>query len=125
MERRKPYLTTVAEKLCGDVKAYSKDCLARVRVGEVRSRMQRYSEDESEKSLRGVIETTRTHVDFLLDSCIAQCLTKDDKFSFTMLNKEVVTVYVILPLDVVGVVGKFFKLILASCLTELFDQEVA
>jgi type IV secretory pathway TraG/TraD family ATPase VirD4 len=118
-----PYLPTVAEKLSGNIQAYAKDCVANVEVPEVQARMRRYTEDEADKSLRGVIETTRTHVDFLLDTCIGKCLTKDDGFSFTQLQKEVVTVYVILPLDVVGVLGKFFKLILASCLTELFDEE--
>lgn len=118
-----PFLPTVAENISGNLQVYAKDCVSRVKMAAVRARMKRYTDDEEVKSMRGVIETTRTHVDFLLDTCIAECLTKDDGFSFTQLNKQVVTVYVILPLDVVGVLGKFFKLILASCLTELFDQE--
>jgi type IV secretion system protein VirD4 len=120
-----PYLSHVAEKIYGNVFEYAADVVAHARVSEVRLNMQRYCEAKADdvKSLREVIENTRSHLKFLLDESIGKCLSKDDGFSFTRMNREVITLYVILPLDVVGALGTFFKLILASALTELFDQE--
>lgn len=120
-----PYLHAVASKLYGNVFEYAAEVMATVEMNEVREKMKRYAGAKADdiKSLKEVIENARTHMDFVLDESIGQCLSKDDSFSFTQLKREVVTVYVILPPDVVGVLGKFFKLILASCLTELFDQE--
>lgn len=120
-----PYLSHVAEKLYGNVFAYARETVRSVQMPEVRLNMQKFAAAEADdvKSLKEVVENTRSHLSFLLDESVAMCLSKDDGFSFTQMNKEVITLYVILPLDVVGALGRFFKLIVASALTELFDQE--
>lgn len=120
-----PYLSHVAEKLYGNVFQYAADTVARVKMREVRLIMEGYSAANADeiKSLKEVIENTRSHLRYLLDDNIAQCLSRDDGFSFNLMNEEVITLYVILPLSVVGVLGKFFKLIVSSALTEVFDEE--
>jgi type IV secretion system protein VirD4 len=120
-----PYLSHVAEKLYGNVFGYAAEIVATVKMREVRLVMQQYAAENATgvKSLSEVIENTRSHLRFLLDESIARCLSQDDGFSFRQMNDEVITLYVILPLDVVGVLGKFFKLMVASALTEFFDEE--
>jgi type IV secretion system protein VirD4 len=72
------------------------------------------------RSLADVIQTADGETRFLSDAAMADSLSVSD-FSFADLRKEVTTVYVILPLDYLDVCGKYFRLIIASALSELLQ----
>ena len=74
------------------------------------------------RSLDDILRTLRGQTSFLSNAAIAPCLSASD-FSFADLKKRVMTVYVVLPLDYMEVCSKFFRLIVASCLSELLSSE--
>jgi len=70
------------------------------------------------RSLADIIATADVQTSFLSDAALAHSLSASD-FSFADLKKRVITVYVVLPLDYLDVCGKYFRLIVASALSEL------
>ncbi len=70
------------------------------------------------RSLADVIHTADEETRFLSDTALAESLSASD-FSFAELKRRVVTVYIVLPMDFLDVCGKYFRLIVASALSEL------
>lgn len=70
------------------------------------------------RSLADVIQTADEETRFLSDTALAESLGASD-FNFADLKRQVVTVYVVLPMDYLDVCGKYFRLIIASALSEL------
>ncbi len=70
------------------------------------------------RSLADIISTADVQTSFLSDAALAESLSASE-FGFADLRKEVVTVYVVLPMDYLDVCGKYFRLIVASALSEL------
>jgi type IV secretion system protein VirD4 len=73
---------------------------------------------QQSRSLGDVIQTADEETRFLSDMALAESLSASD-FSFADLKKRVVTVFVVLPMDYLDVCGKYFRLIVASALSEL------
>ena len=86
----------------------------------LRQRVARYTVPgaEQSRSLADIIQTADGQTRFLSDYALAESLSGSD-FSFADLKKQVVTVYVVLPTDYLDVCGKYFRLIVASALSEL------
>jgi type IV secretion system protein VirD4 len=70
------------------------------------------------RSLADIISTADVQTSPLSDAALADSVSVSD-FSFADLKKGVVTVYVVLPMDYLDVCGKYFRLIVASALSEL------
>ena len=70
------------------------------------------------RSLADIISTADGQTSFLSDAALAHSLSQSD-FSFSDMKKRVITVYVVLPMDYLDVCSKYFRLIVASALSEL------
>jgi type IV secretion system protein VirD4 len=70
------------------------------------------------RSLADIISTADVQTSFLSDAALAESLSASD-FGFEDAKKRVVTVYVVLPMNYLDVCGKYFRLIVASALSEL------
>lgn len=70
------------------------------------------------RSLADVIQTADEETRFLSDAALAESLSGSD-FSFADLKQRVITVYVVLPMDFLDVCGKYFRVVVASSLSEL------
>jgi type IV secretion system protein VirD4 len=73
------------------------------------------------RSLADIISTADGQTSFLSDAALAHSLGASD-FSFADMKKRVITVYVVLPMDYLDVCGKYFRLIVASALSELLGD---
>jgi type IV secretion system protein VirD4 len=69
-----------------------------------------------------VISTAITQLGFIGNSAIAESLSGSD-FRFSDLLRGVVTVYICLPLNVLDVCDKYFRLILETALTDLLHEK--
>lgn len=76
---------------------------------------------ENKGELRSIVNNAKTQTGFITKA-IAANLTRSD-FQFRDLKKEPITVYVVLPTRMFGVAGKWFRLIVASALSELMREE--
>jgi type IV secretion system protein VirD4 len=86
----------------------------------LRQKLARYCVPHAQesRSLADIIGTADVQTSFLSDAALADSLSASD-FSFADLKKRVITVYVVLPMDYLDVCGKYFRLIVASALSEL------
>lgn len=120
-------LSRVAEIINDDPLDYARYVVKHTDDPFIQQKMLRYAVDpdpkkEIPRSLMEVIENARTEMDFLTDEAIAACVKRND-FTFGQCKKEVTTIYVMLPLEVLEVLGKINSLLLGSCLGELLRED--
>jgi type IV secretion system protein VirD4 len=116
-------LMAMREVLCGDLFGFcreamkSSDPVIRQKLGQFAA-----AGANASRSIADIIQTADVQTRFLSDQAIAASLSGSD-FRFADLKRQVITVYVILPLDFLDVCGKYFRLIVASALSELLREE--
>jgi type IV secretion system protein VirD4 len=74
------------------------------------------------RSLADIISTADVQTNFLSDPALARSVSTSD-FCFADFKKRVLTAYVVLPIDLLEVCGKFFRLCVGACLSELLSCE--
>jgi type IV secretion system protein VirD4 len=77
---------------------------------------------EENKELNSIISTADTQTGFIGNEAITESLSASD-FRFRGLKRKVTTVYLVLPLELLDVSSKFFRLVLGSALSELLHGE--
>jgi len=76
---------------------------------------------DNKGELRSIVNNAKTQTGFITKA-IAENLARSD-FQFRDLKKEPITVYVVLPTRMFATAGKWFRLIVASALSELMREE--
>jgi type IV secretion system protein VirD4 len=69
----------------------------------------------------GVISTARTQLGFIGNAAVAESLSGSD-FRFGDLKRRATTVYICLPLNMLDICDKYFRLILDTALTDLLNE---
>ena len=115
-----PNLARVGEIITGDINDYCRWAVNTTTDPFIKRILKRFAAEGADeiRSLNEAIETARTEFAFLCDEAICNCVSESD-FSFADLKREVRTVYIVLPLEVIEVLGKFNSLLLGSALGEL------
>lgn len=92
---------------------------------EIVSTLSRYTtaQEQSVKSILEVVEQMRTDTDFELDEGVAMNLTRDD-FRTRDARRKVMSIFRVLGIDVIEVLGKYFRLHLTSDIAELMDPDI-
>jgi type IV secretion system protein VirD4 len=78
--------------------------------------------DEESKSLRDIVSTANTQCGFIDNTAIGENLRYSD-FSFRDLKRLPTTVYLVLPAKYLDTCGKWFRLVVASALADLWSEE--
>jgi type IV secretion system protein VirD4 len=122
-----PSLGSVAEIISGDVQGYLKRLLERYKHWTIQNKGKRYvlpsSREDEVRSLREVIENTRTHMAFCLDPTIAANLDRND-YSYGDCRRKRMSIYNIIPAKLLmknPELAKFCRLHLQCAISELFD----
>jgi len=117
-------LAHVAEIINGDVFDYAKWALRNTHDPFIRQKLKRYAADKADeiRSLSEIVENLRTEMGFLSDEAIAACVKRND-FTFAQCKRAIVTIYIMLPFEVLEVLGKFNSLLLGSAFGELFRED--
>jgi type IV secretion system protein VirD4 len=73
------------------------------------------------REVDGVISTARTQLGFIGNAAVAESLSGSD-FRFGDLKRRATTVYICLPLNMLDICDKYFRLILDTALTDLLNE---
>jgi type IV secretion system protein VirD4 len=115
-------LVAVARIISGDIRAF---CLLTVQATTdpfIVQKLGRFAHaDPENKEVNDVISTAITQLGFIGNAAIAESLSGSD-FRFSDLLRGVVTVYICLPLNMLDVCDKYFRLILETALTDLLSE---
>jgi len=90
------------------------------------SKLERFALDEGKEPSRemsDVIATAITNLGFIGNAAIAESLSGSD-FRFSDVRKRKATVFICLPLSMMDVTSKFFRLVLETALTDLLNDGV-
>ncbi|MGA2902547.1 MAG: type IV secretory system conjugative DNA transfer family protein [Candidatus Korobacteraceae bacterium] len=117
-------LRRVAGIIHGDPFNYSRYVLKHTNDPVIRDRLGGYARPGAEdvRSLHEVIEGTKAELDFLLEEPISECLSRSD-FSFAQCTREVVSVFIILPVEVLDELKTFFRLLIGCALGETMRED--
>lgn len=91
--------------------------------GFISGKLARFAKVTGEdRELRSIISTAITQCGFINNKAIGRSLSSSD-FSFRDLKGELTTVYLVLPAKFIEPCGKWFRLVLASAIAELWSEE--
>ena len=100
-------------------------CKSAIAIGDefAKQKLGDFAEVEADNKgeLRSIVSNAKTQTGFITKA-ISESLARSD-FQFRDLKKEPITVYVVLPTRMFGTAGKWFRLIVASALSELMREE--
>jgi type IV secretion system protein VirD4 len=115
-------LAAVARIISGDIRGF---CLLTVQSTTdafIVQKLGRFAHAALEnKEVNDVISTAITQLGFIGNAAIADSLSGSD-FRFSDLLRGVVTVYICLPLNMLDICDKYFRLILETALTDLLNE---
>jgi type IV secretion system protein VirD4 len=115
-------LAMVARVISGDIRGF---CLLTVQSTTdpfIIQKLQRFAyADPQNKEVNDVISTAIVQLGFLFNAAMAECLSGSD-FRFADLKRRIVTVYICLPLNMLDVSDKFFRLVLEVALWDLLNE---
>lgn len=105
------------------LEAFIAEALSLDKEGFVTGKLARFaSVSDGDRELRSIISTAITQCGFINNRAIGGSLRSSD-FSFRDLKREPTTVYLVLPAKFIEPCGKWFRLILASAIAELWTDE--
>lgn len=108
----------VAEIIAGDVKDFARYIARSTDNAHIKNLFMRWTTTEDIKSLREVIENTRTETAFLLDEA-TQDVLKGSDITFADCKERVTTIIPVVPPNVTD--GRFLNLMFASANAELLE----
>ena len=114
-------LRSVAAIVHRDVFGFARWVVSHTGDAEIRDKLASYAAKGAEevRSLHEVIESLKGEIDFLLEPAIAESMSGSD-FTFAACKREVVSVFNILPLEVMDSnVKKMFRVVIGGALGEL------
>lgn len=116
-------LPTVARVISGDIAGFCGLVLQSTNDQFIIQKLGRFaSAVPDDREVQGVIATARTQLAFLANAAIADSLTGSD-FRFSDLKRKPgTTVYICLPLNMLDICDKYFRLILETALTDLLNE---
>jgi len=105
------------------LEAFVAEALTSDNEGFISGRLARFATVGGEdRELRSIISTATTQCGFINNKAIGASLSASD-FSFRDLKREATTVYLVLPAKFIDTCGKWFRLVLASAIAELWSDE--
>jgi type IV secretion system protein VirD4 len=89
----------------------------------IRQKLGRFTAPEvnKDREIWGVVSTASVQLSFIGNAAIAESLSSSD-FRFSDLKKKRATIYICLPLAMLDVTDKYFRLILETALTDLLNE---
>jgi type IV secretion system protein VirD4 len=105
------------------LEAFVAEALSSDKDGFISGTLARFASVGGEdRELRSIISTATTQCGFINNKAIGASLSASD-FSFRDLKREATTVYLVLPAKFIRTCGKWFRLVLASAIAELWRDE--
>jgi len=105
------------------LEAFVAEALSSDKDGFISGTLARFASVSGEdRELRSIISTATTQCGFINNKAIGASLSASD-FSFRDLKREATTVYLVLPAKFIRTCGKWFRLVLASAIAELWRDE--
>lgn len=117
-------LATVAGIISGDIYAYCREIVQKTKDPFIIQKLGRFAAKGAELSreVNDVVSTAITQLGFIGNAAIAESLSGSD-FRFADLKKKPgTTVYICLPLNMLDVVDKYFRLIAETLLSDLLSE---
>lgn len=115
-------LVAVARIISGDIRGFCRLTVQSTNDPFIIQKLGRFADaDPANKEVNDVISTAITQLGFIGNAAIAESLSGSD-FRFSDLLRGVVTVYICLPLNMLDICDKYFRLILETALTDLLNE---
>lgn len=117
-------LAAVAEKISGDIYAYCREIVQITKDPFIVQKLGRFAQKGAELSreVGDVVATAITQLGFIGNAAIADSLSGSD-FRFSDLKRNTgTTVYICLPLNMLDVVDKYFRLLAETLLSDLLSE---
>jgi type IV secretion system protein VirD4 len=117
-------LATVAAKISGNIIEYCRHILQITKDPFIVQKLGRFAEKgaETSREVADVVATAITQLGFIGNAAIAESLSGSD-FRFSDLKKNPgTTVFICLPLNMLDVVDKYFRLLAETLLADLLDE---
>jgi type IV secretion system protein VirD4 len=116
-------LPTVAKIINGDIIGFCLLTVQQTTDSFIIQKLSRFAyADPNSKEVQDVIATARTQLAFLCNAAIADSLMGSDFRFADLKRKRGTTVYICLPLHLLDICDKYFRLILETALTDLLDE---
>jgi type IV secretion system protein VirD4 len=116
-------LAAVARVINGDIQGFCRGTVKQTRDPFIADKLSRFAyADPESREVQDVIATARTQLAFIGNAAISQSLSGSD-FRFSDLKRQPgTTVYICLPLHLLDVSDKYFRLILEIALADLLGE---
>jgi type IV secretion system protein VirD4 len=116
-------LVVVANVISGDIFGFCRLTVQSTNDPFIIQKLGRFAAPRAEESreVMDVVATAITQLSFIGNEAIAESL-KDSNFRFSDLLRSVVTVYICLPLNMLDICDKYFRLILEVALLDLLNE---
>ncbi|WP_263351369.1 type IV secretory system conjugative DNA transfer family protein [Acidicapsa acidisoli] len=115
-------LATVARIINGDVADFCRRTVKATKDPFIIQKLGRFAAaDPDNREMNDVISTARTQLGFIGNAAVAESLSGSD-FRFSDLKRTRCTVYIVLPLNMLDVCDKYFRLILETALSDLLNE---
>jgi type IV secretion system protein VirD4 len=116
-------LATVARVISGDIIAFCQTAVQQTTDPFIVDKLHRFADaNPASHEVQDVFSTARTQLAFIGNAAIAETLSGSD-FRFSDLKRKPgMTVYICLPLHLLDVSDKFFRLILETALADLLNE---
>jgi type IV secretion system protein VirD4 len=116
-------LVAVARVISGDIYAFCRLTVQSTNDPFIIQKLGRFAAPGAEaiREVTDVIATAITQLGFIGNAAIAASLSGSD-FRFSVLKRTFITVYICLPLNLLDICDKYFRLILETALTDLLNE---
>lgn len=115
-------LAAVARVISGDIRGFCRVTVQATTDPFIVQKLQRFAyADPENREVNDVISTAITQLGFIGNAAIAESLSGSD-FRFSDLKRGIATVYICLPLNMLDICDKYFRLILETALSDLLNE---
>lgn len=115
-------LPTAARVISGDIRGFCRVTVQSTQDPFIIQKLRRFAFAKPDnREAEDVISTAQVQLGFLGVEAVAESLMSSD-FRFSDLLRTVVTVYICLPLNMLDICDKYFRLILETALTDLLNE---
>ena len=116
-------LVAVARVISGDIYGFCRLTVQSTNDPFIIQKLGRFAAPGAEaiREVTDVIATAITQLGFIGNAAIAESLSGSD-FRFSDLKRRFITVYICLPLNLLDICDKYFRLILETALTDLLNE---
>jgi type IV secretion system protein VirD4 len=120
VERNLPAVLTV---ISGDICGFCEAIISKSHDPYINQKLGRFAQPEAKESreILDVIATAITQLHFVANEAIAESLKRSDFLPSDLKRKKGITVYICLPLHMLDVTDKYFRLILETFLSDLLN----